>query len=38
MPHMTPYLAMILVGYAAFMGALAYGALVTAFSPRRPES
>ena len=29
MPHLTPYLTMVLAGFVVFMGAVAYGRLVT---------
>ena len=35
--HITPYLALVLAGYASFMVALAYASLRTALPSRKPS-
>lgn len=37
MPHITPYLAMVLAGFAVFVIGLAWGQVQTARAPRKPR-
>jgi len=36
-PHITPYLAMVIVGFIALMGAVAYGRLATVTLNRKDK-